>query len=178
MNKIKLIFYASVFLVSSFVGFFVYDPTVHSTRFLKGDNSYSNNVKSISVEMVEQELKQATEEIKESDNTNETKGYPMFEYEVTAYCSCKKCCGKNPGSPGHGVTAAGTKVKKNHTIAAGKNLPLGTQVVIEGYPYIYTVEDRGGAITENRIDIYMETHQKALDFGRKKLKVWIINIPN
>jgi Uncharacterized protein conserved in bacteria len=40
---------------------------------------------------------------------------------------------------------------------------------------IYTVEDRGGAIQGNRIDVFFPTHQEALNFGRQTADVYIID---
>ena len=39
--------------------------------------------------------------------------------------------------------------------------------------HTYTVEDRGGAITGNRIDIYMNSHAEALAWGVKYLPVQV-----
>ena len=41
--------------------------------------------------------------------------------------------------------------------------------------HIYTVEDRGGAIQGNRIDIYFNTHEEALQWGVKYLEVFKVN---
>ena len=45
-------------------------------------------------------------------------------------------------------------------------------MVINGV--VYTVEDRGGAIKGNRIDIFFTTHQDALNFGRQTADVYIV----
>lgn len=85
---------------------------------------------------------------------------------TTGYCACASCCGKT-----NGVTASGVVAKANHTIAADTGvLPFGTQVVINGQ--VYTVEDRGGAIRGNRIDIYFASHQEALIYGKRYVKVY------
>lgn len=85
---------------------------------------------------------------------------------TTGYCACARCCGKT-----NGVTANGSVAKANHTIAADTSvLPFGTQVVINGT--VYTVEDRGGAIRGNRIDIYFASHQEALNYGKRYVKVY------
>lgn len=89
-------------------------------------------------------------------------------YKVTAYCACMQCCGKT-----NGITASGTHVQANHTIAAPSTFAFGTKVVIDGITY--TVEDRGGAIQGNRIDIYMNTHQEALQWGVRYLEVEVLN---
>lgn len=89
-------------------------------------------------------------------------------YKVTAYCACSKCCGWNTG-----ITASGKMATANHTIAAPKTFSFGTKVVINGVTY--TVEDRGGAIQGNRIDIYMDTHSQALQWGVRYLYVEVLN---
>lgn len=89
-------------------------------------------------------------------------------YKVTAYCACMKCCGKT-----NGITASGVKATANHTIAAPRTFAFGTKVVINGVTY--TVEDRGGAIQGNRIDIYMNSHSEALKWGVRYVEVEILN---
>lgn len=90
-------------------------------------------------------------------------------FEATAYCPCTKCCGPNA----KGITASGTKVQANRTIAVDpKVIPLGSKVHIEGFGD-YIAEDTGGAIKGYKIDIYFPDHQSALNFGRKKgIKVY------
>lgn len=92
-------------------------------------------------------------------------------FELTAYCACTKCCGANA----KGITASGTKVKEGRTIAVDtKIIPMGTKVYIEGVGE-RTAEDKGGAIKGNIIDVYHNSHQSALNFGRQKgVKVYII----
>lgn len=89
-------------------------------------------------------------------------------YKVTAYCACMQCCGKT-----NGITASGTHATADRTIAAPSTFAFGTQVVINGVTY--TVEDRGGAIQGNRIDIYMDTHSEALQWGVRYLEVEVLN---
>ena len=89
-------------------------------------------------------------------------------YKVTAYCSCIKCCGKT-----NGITASGTKASANNTVAAPGTFAFGTKLLINGH--VYTVEDRGGAIQGNRIDIYMNSHAEALAWGVRYLDVEVLN---
>jgi len=101
-------------------------------------------------------------------------------FEVTAYTLREEECGKSPDDPYYGITASGKKVKAWHTVAAPKNIPFGTKIYI---PYfkdkpnkgIFVVEDRGGAIKGNRLDVYMESLSEALKFGRRKLEVYILD---
>lgn len=89
-------------------------------------------------------------------------------YKVTAYCSCAKCCGKT-----NGVTASGRMATANHTVAAPSSFAFGTNIVINGQTYV--VEDRGGAIQGNRIDVYMNSHAEALAWGVRYLDVEVLN---
>lgn len=94
------------------------------------------------------------------------KGYEKLgKFTLTAYCGCSKC------SSGTGKTATGTKPKANHTIAVDPNvIPYGMQVKIG--KTIYTAEDRGSAVKGKHIDIYFDSHQEALDFGKQKKTVY------
>lgn len=72
-----------------------------------------------------------------------------------------------------GITASGVPVSRGITSIDPKVIPLGTKLYIEGYGYAIAA-DTGGAIKGNRIDLYMETKEEAFKFGRKKVKVWIV----
>lgn len=110
-------------------------------------------------------IKSQKQEIKPAEETYKSELVSLGIYKITAYCACEKCCGKT-----NGITASGTKVQAGRTIAAPKNFPFGTKLVINGHTY--TVEDRGGAIQGNRIDIYFDTHEEALQWGVKYLEVF------
>lgn len=89
-------------------------------------------------------------------------------YKITAYCSCAKCCGKT-----NGITAMGTKATAGRTVAASSKYAFGTKLNINGHTY--TVEDRGGAINGNKIDIYVNSHAEALAWGVRYLPVSVVN---
>lgn len=102
-------------------------------------------------------------------------GEPLGRFKLTAYTAGFESCGKRPNDPLYGITATGTKVREYHTIASDWDvLPPGTKVRIEGFPYIYTVEDCGGAVRGNHIDIYMEDLDEALEWGVREREVWLI----
>lgn len=88
-------------------------------------------------------------------------------YKITAYCSCSKCCGKSTGR-----TASGTQATAGRTVAASSKFAFGTKLNIGGN--IYTVEDRGGAINGNKIDIFVNSHSEALQWGVKYLPVSVV----
>lgn len=89
----------------------------------------------------------------------------MQPMEVTAYCGCEKCCGEYAD----GITASGYRIRPgDKLVAAPATFPFGTRMCIPGYG-ISTVKDRGGAITDNRLDVYFSTHEEALQWGRRKV---------
>ena len=92
---------------------------------------------------------------------------------ASAYCSCSLCCGKS-----NGITSSGKHATEWHTVAAGSGYPIGTVIYIPALADKpnggwFVVEDRGGAISNNRIDIYMGSHSQALVFGRRNLECYI-----
>lgn len=94
-------------------------------------------------------------------------GYSVL-FRCTAYCGCRKCCGKSDG-----ITASGTIAEEGRTVGVDTSvIPLGATVIIAGNVYI--AEDTGGAIKGNQIDIYFDSHEEALAFGVKYLKVEVI----
>ena len=90
------------------------------------------------------------------------------KYIATAYCDCRKCCGKTDG-----ITASGAKAVEGVTVAMNKSVPFGTKVYIEGVGE-RIVQDRGGAIKGNNIDIFFDNHSDALKFGRRTVNLTFI----
>jgi 3D (Asp-Asp-Asp) domain-containing protein len=85
----------------------------------------------------------------------------MTTFVVTAYCGGKCCNGEWAGK-----TASQKIPCEGRTCAASKNYAFGTIIQLDGIG-TFVVEDRGKAITGNRIDIYMTNHNDANNFGRK-----------
>ena len=89
-------------------------------------------------------------------------------YKVTFYCACMECCGKT-----NAITASMEPAVAGITVAADRAIPFGTRIWIEGYGE-RIVQDRGGAIGVNRLDIYVNTHSEALSHGTKMKQVWFL----
>lgn len=94
--------------------------------------------------------------------------------EVTAYTAGPESTGKNPGHPAYGLTASETRVREHHTLACPPSLAFGTWIYIPYFDGLYRCEDRGDAITEGHLDVYMRSVQEALQFGRRDLLVFIL----
>ena len=87
-------------------------------------------------------------------------------------------CGKSPASKGYGKTASGAKATSWYTVAAGKGYPIGTVIYIPSMKNKpnggwFVVQDRGGAISNNKLDIYMDTYNECIKFGRKNVECYI-----
>ena len=92
---------------------------------------------------------------------------------TSAYCACVKCCGKT-----NGITSSGAKATAWYTVAAGKGYPIGTIIYIPALSNKpnggwFVVQDRGGAISNNKLDVFCSTHNEALQYGRKNLECYI-----
>lgn len=104
---------------------------------------------------------------------------------ATAYTAGYESTGKRPGDKYYGVTSSGRKAKPFHTIAAPPDIPIGTKVYIPelvqfwakrgvSISGIFTVEDRGGAVKGNIIDIFMEDVGTTRSWGRRSVTVYFL----
>ncbi|MCU1807273.1 LysM peptidoglycan-binding domain-containing protein [Cytobacillus firmus] len=105
-------------------------------------------------------------------NTNEpaAKEGKVLTVTATAYtASCEGCIG---------ITKTGVNLIDNpdeKVIAVDPDvIPLGSKVFVEGYGYA-TAEDIGGGINGHEIDVFIPGEQDALQWGRKDVKVTILN---
>lgn len=110
---------------------------------------------------VEQEAPQ--EEYTEDISSN---GEYLGTYTLTAYCGCEACNGGNAG-----ITAMGVEPSEGWTVACN-SLPLGTQISINGNTY--EVQDTGN-MDDGTIDIFMNSHDEALNFGVQSADVYVIS---
>ena len=85
-------------------------------------------------------------------------------------------CGKKKGSAGYGITSSGEKLKKGIVAVDPRVIPLGTWLYIEGYGEALAA-DTGSAIKGNKIDLGFATASQSINFGRKNIKVFILDRP-
>lgn len=127
--------------------------------------------------------------------TQISRGAPAARIErrvmtVTAYTAGKESTGKTLSDPDYGQTAISTLdnpvfAKEWYTIAAPPNIQIGTHIYIPFFADkpnkgIFVVEDRGGSIKGNRLDVYFGDPEKdntavkrAIEFGVQELEIWI-----
>jgi len=91
----------------------------------------------------------------------------LGNFRITGYDICVECCGKTDG-----VTASMTKAIVGRTCAAPRNIPFGTVLYIEGVGE-RIVEDRGGAIRGNKIDVLCNNHKECYAITGN-YQVWIV----
>lgn len=95
-------------------------------------------------------------------------GASLGIFDITAYCTCRVCCGIYSGM---NHTASGTVPTSNRTLAVDRNLiPFGTRLVINGQ--VYVAEDVGGAIKGKHIDMFFYTHAEAIRWGKRSMEVY------
>lgn len=92
-----------------------------------------------------------------------------FYVEATAYSPyCGGC---------QGISAGGYNYKANPNMKLiavdPRIIPLGTKVWVEGYGHA-VAGDTGGAIKGNRIDVLMPTESQAEVWGRKQVKIKVL----
>ena len=87
------------------------------------------------------------------------------------------CTATAYAATGH-PTASGTMPHRGVVAADPAVLPLGSRIRVHAagqYSGEYVVRDTGGAIRGRRIDIYMPEHAQAKRFGRRAVKVEVVD---
>jgi 3D (Asp-Asp-Asp) domain-containing protein len=138
------------------------------------ENKVNGKETSNQIETRETEKNVAEEKIKEDqeEQSGLTDGAFSVILNASAYTT---------GEAGVGTTtASGNTVEDGVTVAMGSSYSFGTQVYIpalvtEANDGIYTVQDRGGAISDSHIDIYMDSYDKCTAFGRQDIEVYILS---
>ncbi|MEH7075114.1 3D domain-containing protein [Neobacillus drentensis] len=104
-----------------------------------------------------------------TSNAKKPRVVKTITVSATAYtANCRNCSG---------ITALGLNLKKNPKLKVisvdPKVIKLGTKVYVEGYGYAIA-GDTGGAIRGKKIDIFVPSYKKAIQWGRRTVKVQIL----
>lgn len=116
----------------------------------------------------------------QAEASNPSLGNNAIICSASAYDLSYESCGKSPGDPGYGMTATGVVAHVGIVAVDPSVIPLGTKLYIksmDGYPdYGYAVAgDTGSGIYGNCVDLFMNSRADALNFGRRSVKVYILN---
>lgn len=122
------------------------------------------------VEALEAELEALKSAQAQAQSNNMAGGQyiSLGEFTLTSYCNCEKCCGKWAD----GITASGLPAEPGIIAVDPQIIPLGSHVMIDGEEYL--AADTGGAINGNRIDVFCEDHQSALEYGVQSHEVYLV----
>jgi 3D (Asp-Asp-Asp) domain-containing protein len=78
-----------------------------------------------------------------------------------------------------GQTSSGSQTVEGHTVAAdARILPMGTRIEVAGagrYSGFYVVQDEGPEIEGKEIDVFIDAYPEAMRFGRKKVRVRVLD---
>lgn len=85
---------------------------------------------------------------------------------LTAYTDC------DPGMRCDGIMASGLQTFDG-VAACGPAFAFGTVFVVPGLNRRFVCLDRGGAIGDGNLDIWMADRGVALEFGRRKSVAWV-----
>lgn len=139
------------------------------TDTLNTQNLQQQEINDLDNRISNMELLYQTEQKNVSAVTDEPIGTYLGDYTITYYCGCEKCCGKTDK-----ITKLGTTATAGRTVGADWNvIAPTTKIYIEGVGE-RVVEDTGGGIQDNHIDVYVDSHQEALNLGRATRKVYTV----
>lgn len=105
-----------------------------------------------------------------------------LEYTATAYCSCEKCCGKwaslrDKDLNGNDIVkgASGEVLISNYSVASP--LAFGTKLTTKDGQTYEVMDKTADWVAEKYnyqiIDVYVDTHEKAKEFGKQKILIKI-----
>jgi len=99
---------------------------------------------------------------------------------ASAYDLSFQSTGKNPGDKYYGITASGTRARPGTVAVDPKVIPLGTKLYVQSLDgtkdYGFAIaEDKGSAIKGNKIDLFFNTAEECRRFGRRKVKVYVLD---
>lgn len=178
MKKMLITIVTATFLV---FGFSEVSLAANTYQVKKGDSLWKiANIHKISVNQLKNwnnlgsdlikpnqvlKVQNTTSTVKQA-STTKTASSQTITVKATAFtANCEGCSG---------ITATGINLKKNPSakvIAVDpKVIPLGTKVHVEGYGEAIA-GDKGGAIKGNKIDVFISSKQKAINWGVKTVEV-------
>lgn len=135
----------------------------------KAEDATNNTNDNTDIDINSENIDNSNSEDTTGTSDNSDPGYiSSFIMETTAYT-------------GDGITATGVPTVRNKggisTVAVDPSvIPLGSLLYIEGYGYA-TAADTGGAIQGNIIDLYLNSYDECINWGRRDVSVQLIAYP-
>ena len=164
--------YLMLFLL---IYFLILTPFIQFVRLGQDVQEISLTLQKLQEEIEKIEIEGKLKDMETRLNKIEDELNKWSVYEATAYAPLDPKAKEGmcyEGDPR--ITASGAPVVPGVTVAAGKELPFGTELYIHGIGK-RIVQDRGAAIGRGRIDIAVKTQAEAIQFGRRHVLVKILN---
>lgn len=131
----------------------------------------------IEEKIVKQPVTEVIEKGTKKNTIKTEKGIFVIDQKInmksTAYTAGPESTGKRPGDRGYGITASGMKAQKGVVAVDTRIIPFGTKLYIEGYGYA-VAGDTGSAIKGNKIDVFFDSYNDAIQYGVKNVNVYIL----
>lgn len=123
------------------------------------------NIKVTDVKAEAEEKKRREEQTQVETSRGMMRYTGAFDMDASAYLPSD--------GGGSGITASGMMAQRGVVAVDPSVIPLGTRLYIPGYG-MAVAADTGGAIVGDRIDLCMESYGEAMNFGRRTVKVYIL----
>lgn len=116
----------------------------------------------------------AVSPVTESRPALPSRGCPrVLKVVATGYTADYESTGKRPGDPGYGITSSGLPAAPGACAVDPSAIPLRSILYVPGYGYAVAI-DVGGAVKGNRVDLFFQDKQKALDWGKRTVEVTLV----
>jgi 3D (Asp-Asp-Asp) domain-containing protein len=164
--------HVSRLLLISAIGMFLVGMAWPSYRVMSHERTLQEMVSEIEAW---REAAQRNREALEQVVSTQPQGYsPVRELELTAYTPTVRQCNEEP------LIAASMRKVRLGTVAVSRDLfeqgwVFGKKVYIQGHG-IFEINDLMNRRFDNSMDVFMWEEKKALEFGRKRLKVALLDI--
>ena len=179
----RIIFGLIVFIIFTATGVYIVNNNLQNNNIILAQENECDIVNTSKEEALliestipETKLMEEDEEDKTTEVSRGGEKYIPIRAIVTAYAPYDNKSGMcNDGTPD--TTATNTKPKCGTIAADPKRIPYGTRLYIPEYGY-GIVEDTGSALRKDkdniRIDVYMDTYEEAIEWGKKEMIIYII----
>ena len=142
------------------------------TILAKPNKTYADEVSNTRIEEMTNQRKVI--DVKRNAGTSEfitVNGKTYQAKKVTMKCSAYTSAPNEGGAYAYN----GQRLRDGMVAADLKLYPIGTKIFIPKLNKVFTVTDTGSAIRNQRLDIWMNSKQKALNWGVQTLDVYILN---
>lgn len=139
------------------------------TILAKPTKTYANEISNTRIEMTNQNINnKGVDKMRSEFITINGKTYQARK--VTMKCSAYTSAANEGGAYAY----SGQRLRDGMIAADLKLYPIGTKIFIPKLNKVFTVTDTGSAIRNQRLDIWMNSKQKALNWGVQTLDVYIL----